>query len=240
MKKIFTLKFLAIFLFSASTVFAQKATVSGVITDDKNQPFIGATVSLQNTTIAAMSDIDGKYKLENIEPGKYTFLVTFLGYVTQKENIDIKPGQNMVINKTLKEDIMQLGEVVVVGYGRRQKRDVTGSIETIQSKDIDDIVSPSFDQVLQGQAAGVQVTAENGIAGAPVKIDIRGTSSISAGSEPLYVIDGIPMTTGNYSAGNLGSLTNALEDIDPNDIENIEVLKDAAATAIYGSRGRTE
>ena len=239
MKHFFSLRsfIFIIFLFAATYLYSQKASISGIIIDDKKEPFIGATISLDKTTTATMSDIDGKFKLDNIEPGKYTVVISFVGYITQKQEVNLTAGQNVVINKTLKEDVLQLEEVVVVGYGRRQKRDVTGSIETIKSKDIEDIVVPSFDQAIQGLASGVQVTSTNGVAGAPVKINIRGNSSISAGSEPLYVIDGIPMTTGDYSPGNLGSLTNALADINPNDIESIEVLKDAAAAAIYGSRG---
>jgi TonB-linked SusC/RagA family outer membrane protein len=234
MKKLILTSF---FLLLTSFIFCQKGSISGVITDDKKEGLPGVTISIEKTTKATSADIDGSYKLGDIEPGKHIVVFSMIGYSTQKKEINVTAGQDIKINITLKEDVLNLEEVVVVGYGRRQKRDVTGSIETIKSGELEQIVVPSFDQALQGLASGVQVTAANGVAGAPVKINVRGNSSISAGSEPLYVIDGIPMTTGDFSPGNLGSLTNALSDINPNDIESIEVLKDAAAAAIYGSRG---
>ncbi|MBP7497216.1 MAG: TonB-dependent receptor [Bacteroidales bacterium] len=223
--------------FYSSIIFAQKASVSGQLLDEKNEPVIGAIVKIENTIIGTVTDIDGKYLLDKLDPGKYTLVFSIVGFITQKQSFTLTAGQNLILNKIMKEDVLKLEEVVVVGYGRRQKRDVTGSIETIKANDIKDAVVPSFDQAIQGRASGVQITAANGVAGAPVKVNIRGNSSISAGGEPLYVIDGIPMTSGDFSPGNLGSKTNALADVNPNDIESIEVLKDAAAAAIYGSRG---
>jgi TonB-dependent SusC/RagA subfamily outer membrane receptor len=172
-----------------------------------------------------------------LESKNYVLIISALGYTKQKKNVDLTSGSDKILDIELLDDALQLDQVVVVGYGLEQKRDVTGSISTIKAKDINNTVQPSFEQAMQGRAAGVQVTAASGMAGSPVKINIRGSNSISAGSQPLYVIDGIPITTGDFSPGNLGSRTNALADINPADIESMEILKDAAAAAIYGSRG---
>ncbi len=244
MKKIFPLlkfSFLILVFFSSllwvGETFAQKATISGTITDKENLPLIGATVRIENTTIGTVTDINGKFAIENADTGKVTVVVSYIGFTSQKKTFILSEGQTETFNITLKEDALKLNEVVVVGYGLAQKRDVTGSMVTIKAEEIKNIPMPSFEQAVQGKAAGVQITSANGLAGAPVKVNIRGTNSITAGSEPLYVIDGIPMTTGDFSPGNLGSRTSALADLNPNDIESIEILKDAAAAAIYGSRG---
>jgi|694.fasta_scaffold27896_5 TonB-linked SusC/RagA family outer membrane protein len=232
-----TLLFLPLFfLLLCGNAMAQDASLSGKITDSKNEPLIGATISVEGTTQATAADLDGNYKLSGLPRKKLSILVSALGYAKQRQSIDFSNGDQS-LSVSLKEDALQLDQVVVVGYGLEQKRDVTGSISTIKAKDINNTVAPSFEQAIQGRAAGVQVTAANGVAGAPVKINIRGTNSITAGSQPLYVIDGIPMTTGNFAGGSLGSGTNALADLNPSDIESMEILKDAAATAIYGSRG---
>ena len=227
---------LLLLLFISGSVLAQNASLSGKISDSKNQPVYGAVISVEGSSKATITDFDGNYTLKDLERKKLNIQVSCLGYAKQIQSIDFSSG-DQTLSLTLKEDALQLDQVVVVGYGLEQKRDVTGSISTIKAKDINNTVTPSFEQAIQGRAAGVQVTAANGVAGAPVKINIRGTNSITAGSQPLYVIDGIPMTTGNFAGGNLGSGTNALADINPSDIESMEILKDAAATAIYGSRG---
>lgn len=232
-------KFLACVFFSliASSVFSQKGSITGTILDERNDPMIGANIIIENTKIGSVTDFNGKFTIQNIDPGKYTVIISSIGYKKQKQSIDVIAGKAASINMSLKEDILQLEQVVVVGYGTKQKRDLVGSIETIKAKDIGDHPLPSFEQAMQGRASGVQITSANGIAGSPTRVKIRGTSSISAGGEPLYVIDGIPMTNGDFSAGGLGSGTSALSDINPADIESIEILKDASSAAIYGSRG---
>ncbi len=237
MKDLYRISTLGLFFLVFSiNIFAQKGSLSGVIKDDK-ETLIGATVLIENSNQGTSTDINGKYWLQNIEPGSYTFVFSYVGFITQKIKIQITAGQNVINNVTLKSDAAMLEEFVVVGYGAFHKKDVAGSISTIKSKDLEELPLQSFEQAIQGRAAGVQVTSANGVAGGAIKVQVRGTSSISAGSEPLYVIDGIPATSGDYSPGSLGSRTNALADINPNDIESIEVLKDAAAAAIYGSRG---
>jgi len=236
-KKIIFSTLWVIMLTFPAFVIAQKASVSGKLTDNDGLEVIGATVYIEGTTTGSITGIDGKYNISGIEPGTVTLVFSYVGYRTERREVQLTANQKLNLNIILKIDALELEQVVVVGYGRRQKRDVTGSIETIRAKELADAVVPSFEQAIQGRAAGVQVTAANGVAGSPVKVNVRGTSSISAGSEPLYVIDGIPVTSGDFSPGNLGSRTNALADLNPNDIESIEILKDAAAAAIYGSRG---
>ena len=212
-------------------------SISGKVTDSKKEPIIGAAISIEGTSKGVATDLDGNYRITGLESKNYVLIISALGYTKQKKNIDLTAGNDKTLDIELLDDALQLDQVVVVGYGLEQKRDVTGSISTIKAKDINNTVQPSFEQAMQGRAAGVQVTAASGMAGSPVKINIRGSNSISAGSQPLYVIDGIPITTGDFSPGNLGSRTNALADINPADIESMEILKDAAAAAIYGSRG---
>jgi len=236
MKKLYTLLILCFIVFLTSTLFAQKGSLSGVIKDE-NETLIGATVTIEKTSLGTSTDFNGNYLFSDIEPGTYNFVFSFLGYISQTHKIEIKQGQNIVFNVVLKSDATLLDEYVVVGYGTFHKRDVAGSISTIKAKELEELPIQTFEQALQGRAAGVQVTSANGVAGGSIKVQVRGTSSISAGSEPLYVIDGIPATSGDYSPGALGARTNALADLNPNDIESIEVLKDAAAAAIYGSRG---
>ncbi|MBI5219215.1 MAG: TonB-dependent receptor [Bacteroidia bacterium] len=232
------LLFFAVLFFTGLSIsFAQKGSISGTILDEKSEPMIGANVIIENTKVGAVTDINGKYTISNIETGKYTLVFSSIGYKKQKQQVDVTAGKTITTDMILKEDILQLDQVVVVGYGTKQKRDITGSIESIKAKEIAERSTGSFEQSMQGRAAGVQITSMNGIAGSPVKVKIRGVSSISAGGEPLYVIDGIPMTNGDFSSGGLGSGTSALSDINPSDIESIDILKDASSAAIYGSRG---
>lgn len=228
---------LTVMLACLSITAALAQSISGKISDSKKEPVIGAAITVEGSTIGVASDLDGNYKIAGLEAKNYVLVISGLGYAKQKKTVDLSTQKDQIIDIELAEDALQLDQVVVVGYGLEQKRDVTGSISTIKAKDINNTVQPSFEQAMQGRAAGVQVTAASGMAGSPVKINIRGSNSISAGSQPLYVIDGIPITTGDFSPGNLGSRTSALADINPADIESMEILKDAAAAAIYGSRG---
>lgn len=227
----------SLLLFTCSLSYLMAQTISGKVTDSKKEPVIGAAITIEGTTKGVASDLDGNYKITDLEAKKYVVIISGLGFAKQKKTVDLTTQKDQVLDVELADDALQLDQVVVVGYGLEQKRDVTGSISTIKAKDINNTVQPSFEQSMQGRAAGVQVTAASGMAGSPVKVNIRGSNSISAGSQPLYVIDGIPITTGDFSPGNLGSRTNALADINPADIESMEILKDAAAAAIYGSRG---
>jgi TonB-dependent starch-binding outer membrane protein SusC len=210
-------------------VFAQGRAVTGVVTSGEDgQGLPGANVLVKGTTNGTMTDVQGRFTITVPEDAVLVF--SSIGFVTE----EVIVGNRASINLTLVPDIKQLSEVVVTGYGGLQdKREVTGSIVQIKGDEIANLASPSFAEQLAGRASGVQVTQTSGLVGAAPLIRIRGTGSITSGADPLFVIDGVPMTTGNQSGT---TNTNPLADINPNDILSMEVLKDGAATAIYGSR----
>lgn len=208
---------------------AQTVQITGTITSSEDgQPIPGVSIQVKGTTIGVVTDLQGNYSI-NVPQTATTLVVSFLGFRTQE--IEIQGRQ--VINLQLEFDVLDLEEIVVVGYGVQRKREVTGSISQVKGNDLASLAMPSFDQQLAGRAAGVQVTQQTGIIGEAPRIRIRGISSISSGTYPLIVVDGQPIITGDQ--GGYAS-TNALADINPSDIESIEILKDGSATAIYGSR----
>ncbi len=211
-------------------------SISGTVTDPSGEALPGATVVEKGTGNGTITDVDGKFSL-NVNEGSI-LSVSFVGYRSTEINV----GTQTSFSISLDEDSEQLDEVVVVGYGSQVRRDVTGSIAKVKSEDLTSFSSISMDQTLQGLAPGVQVSATNGVPGAPARVMIRGTNSISSGTEPLWIIDGmILMANGQELEGNTANVgttpQNPLSMINPNDIESIEVLKDASATAIYGNRG---
>ncbi|MCH7411039.1 TonB-dependent receptor [Belliella sp. DSM 111904] len=221
-------------LFVGASAFAQSRVVTGTVTSEEDGlPLPGVSILVKGTTLGTTTDLDGNYSI-NVPEGQANLIFSFMGFVAQELNI----GNRSQVNLVLKPDSKLLGEVVVTGYGVQTKREVTGAIASVGAEDIKNLPLLGVDQALQGRAAGVQVTQSSGTPGAGISVRIRGTGSLNASSEPLYVIDGVPINTGSYTAiGAGGQLTNALSDLNPNDIESMEVLKDAAATAIYGSRG---
>lgn len=213
--------------------------IFGFVADVNNQPLIGVSVVVRGTTIGTVTDINGKFSL-NVNSISDILKVSYIGFVTQE--ISVLKVKNKTI--TLLEDLKVLDEVVVVGYGTSKKRDLSGAISQIKASEIlAGNPSTSINQALQGKIAGVVVNQSDGAPGGGVNIQIRGTNTFTTNSQPLYVVDGIPFeppTTPRSSENTDGSLeaaSNALSFINPNDIESIEVLKDASATAIYGSRG---
>ncbi|PLX06320.1 MAG: hypothetical protein C0596_17770 [Marinilabiliales bacterium] len=218
-------------------VSAQTGSVKGTVTDENGEPLYGTNVVVKGKSIGVITDFDGKYVLTDVPTGTQIIEFSFIGMKTQEFTVEVTAGAATTQDAVMQEDAVVLDDVVVIGYGRRQKRDVTGAITSISSDDIGDAVLPSLESSMQGRAAGVQVTTSNGMAGSSINVKVRGTNSISAGSQPLYVIDGIPVSSGDFSANNTGSGFNALSDLNPNDIESIQILKDAAAASIYGSRG---
>ena len=201
----------------------EAVTVSGTVTDgEDNQPLPGVNVVVKNTTVGAITDIEGKYTL-NVPDNQNIIVFSSVGYVSQEVQIN----NRTVIDLALVPDIQSLSEIVVVGYGTQEKRDVTAAIASLDNKQIAKIPVASGVQAMQGQVAGVDVMSQGGRPGQNPSIRIRGRRSITASNDPLYVIDGIPQT----------SSTSAIFDINPQDIASMEVLKDAAATSIYGSRG---
>lgn len=244
MKKIYRslIKSASVFLFllAAMTAYAQKHVVTGTITDEGNGPMPGVNVIVKGTTIGTASDGNGEF---SIEAGDDEILViSFIGYATQ----EIRVGAQTKIDIKLLEDVATLGEVVVVGYGTQKKSDITGAISSVSGENLRGSITASVDQALQGRVAGVQVTQNTGQPGGVVSIRIRGTNSLTQSSEPLYVIDGIQVSGNGQgiagfdwqggAGGQQGAASNPLAAINPADIESIEVLKDASAAAIYGSR----
>lgn len=209
---------LAIFLVVAVTGFAQSRTVSGTVIDKTGEAVIGASVVVRGTTNGTITDFDGNFTLQNV-PVNGTIQVSFVGYKT----VDIPIQNQSIIKVTLEEDTETLDEVVVVGYGTVKKSNVVGSIAKIGSEVIEDRPVTRVESALQGQMAGVSVRNTSGAPGSDITINVRGAASINGDSTPLYVVDGVPIDN--------------LSGINPNDIESIDVLKDAASAAIYGSRG---
>ena len=213
-----------------------QTAVQGRVTDDQGNALPSATVMTASGK-GVFTDLDGQYTLA-VSAGEQTLTFSFIGYLNTVKTVNVKAGETKTLNIRLREDAVLLNESVVVGYGVQRKKEVTGAISTIDSKEITAVQTPSFEAALQGQAAGVQVTQGSGMAGSGSIVRIRGLSSISAGGDPLYVVDGIPITQDYFAGGNSGAMNrNPLASLNPNDIKDIQVLKDAAATGIYGSRG---
>lgn len=222
-----------ILLVCVSTAYAQERTVTGVVTDaSTDAPLPGVNVVVEGTTTGTTTDIDGRYSLT--VPGPDVNLVfSFVGYEPQ----EIVVGDQTEINVTLSEDIAVLGEIVAIGYGTIRREAMTGSVSSVEVAEADIGLTSSPQELLQGRTAGVQVIRNNGEPGAGATVRIRGGTSINASNDPLYVIDGVPIDPSNFAPGGFGTARNPLSFINANDIESMDVLKDAAATAIYGARG---
>jgi TonB-linked SusC/RagA family outer membrane protein len=219
----------ACMLIWGSSFAQQMRTVSGKITDLKDgTPLSGVTIKGKGQSNIVLSKPDGSFTI-NVTADTKSLEFSYVGYADQEVTIT----ENMTIKMSASE--RNLNEVVVVGYGRAVKRNLTGSISKIGNKDVENFPAPSFESAIQGKAAGVMVESGSGKLGQGIKVRIRGTSSISANSQPLYVIDGLPIISTSQSDVN-NDPTDPLADINPNDIESIEVLKDASAAAIYGAR----
>lgn len=212
---------LLVLMFSvAVSLFAQR-TVEGTVTDAKSgETLIGVTVQIKGTTSGTITDINGKYLLVSDQLTASSVIVySFIGYIS----VEQIPGSRTVIDVKLNPDQYLLDELVVIGYGTAKRREVLGAISRVNNKDLTRLPVSGVDQALQGRVAGVQVTQNTGAPGEGVSVRIRGAGSISSSNDPLYIVDGIPMS-------------DALKIISPGDIDNISVLKDASAAAIYGSR----
>ncbi|MFP5040748.1 SusC/RagA family TonB-linked outer membrane protein [Parasediminibacterium sp. JCM 36343] len=220
-------------LINSITAFAQEKVVTGRVTDSKDgSPLANVTVQVKGGKAATQTTNDGSFKIKVPGP-KSILVVSSVGY-----NSRLIDATGAEISVSLVQSDASLSEVVVIGYGVQRKRDVTGAISRVSGDKISSVPGPSFEAALQGKAPGVQVIQGNGLAGSGSVIRIRGVGSISASSDPLYVIDGIPFIADQFLRGNSGAMNqNPLASINPNDIESIEVLKDAGATGIYGSRG---
>ncbi len=226
---------IALFLFcvlmiGTQIVNAQTKSITGtVISKEDNSPIPGVSVMVKGSTIGTITNLDGNFELKVPNDAKI-LVFSFIGM----KNNEIEIGSQTNFNVSMDADVFSVDEVVVVGYGVQQKRDVAGAISTIKGDDIKLMPVQSFDQALQGKASGVMITMPNGVLNNPPVIRVRGFNSISSSSYPLIVVDGVPIFTGDVSSNSAAS--NALADINPADISSMEVLKDASATAIYGSR----
>jgi TonB-dependent SusC/RagA subfamily outer membrane receptor len=219
---------------SAAAAMAQtRVAVTGKVTDKTGAEIPGVTVLVKGTGQGAATDVNGVFKLNCAPDSRLVF--SFLGYVAQEVPLE---GRT-TINVSLASDSKQLDDVVVVGYGTQTKAEFTGAAARVSGDAVKDLPVQSFDQGLAGKATGVSIGQPNGVLNNAPVIRIRGVNSISLSSYPLIVVDGIPINTGNL-ANNTTVANNPLGDINPADIASIDVLKDAASTAIYGSRGRRD
>jgi len=210
----------------------QNFHVSGKILDETGKPFANVTVAVKGTRAGTSTGVDGRFEL-SVSSGNDVLVFSAVGYEQQ----EIKLNGRHELSLSMKITGSALSDVVVVGYGTQRRANVTGAVATLKADAFDDRPITRVDQALVGQVAGVTVKQNTGIPGKAFSIQVRGSGSISAGNEPLYVVDGMPLTNNSSNTGN-GSFVsgNPMDNINPNDIENIEVLKDAAAAAIYGSR----
>jgi TonB-dependent starch-binding outer membrane protein SusC len=227
MKKVllgFALSFLTIV-----SVLAQTKTITGRVTSSEEPEGIpGASVVVKGTTQGTVTNLDGTFSI-GVPSDAKVLVISFVGYLTKEVTI----GSATSLNIQLDPDVKLLSEVVVTGYGTQERREITGSVASINNSSIENLVAPSFDSQLAGRAAGVSVTVPNGILGSRPIIRIRGVNSLSGGADPLIVIDGVPVVDSDRSGA---VASNPLANINPADIESYDVLKDGSATAIYGSR----
>lgn len=217
---------------------AQERRITGTVTDAATGMALpGVNVRVEGSALGTATNLDGQYALEASPTDVLVF--TFVGYVQEQTTV----GQRSVIDIQLEEDVEQLEEVVVIGYGVQEKKDVTGAVESVSSEDFNQGIIVSPEQLIQGKSAGVQITQASGEPGSGVNIRIRGTSSVRANNNPLFVVDGIPLAGDEVSGGaqdigrGTGSARNPLNFLNPNDIASMDILKGPSATAIYGSRG---
>jgi TonB-dependent starch-binding outer membrane protein SusC len=218
--------------------FSQTKIISGTITDDKGIPIQGATISVKGTNIGTTTDAKGGYSLSTSGPTK-TLIVSSVGYGQQEVTV----GDKSAINITMSSSTQSLNDVVVIGYGTARRKDLSGSFSTVTAKNLNAVPTGTPDQLLQGKVAGLEITVSNGQPGAQTVVKIRGNNSIRANTNPLYVVDGVPLDGRSARPGsNVSGLgitpdANPLTYLNGSDIESITVLKDASASAIYGSRG---
>jgi len=224
-KLILTLSAVFVFILGAA---AQDHTISGKVTNDKGTPLEGVSVTSLNGKYGTQTDKEGRYSL-SLPTSIKTISFSYVNFESETKNI----GKSLVLDAKLRTIDSKLEEVVVVGYGVQQKKAVSGSASKVDTKEFAQLVTPSIDKQLQGRAAGVDVTNAGGLVNTPAKIRIRGYNAFLGGADPLIVVDGVPIITGNLAAA---TNSNAIGDINPADIESIDVLKDGSATAIFGSR----
>ncbi len=223
------LRLLCFFLVASYSASAQTGSISGRVLDETNQPLPGASVSVKGTNRSTSTDSNGNFKINGVNNGSQTILISFIGYQQLEKTVNV--NGNVTVDLNLESNAQDLNEVVVIGYGTQQKKGLTGSIVTVNSKDFAKGQLTSPEQLIAGKVAGVQITSNSGAPGSGSVIRIRGGASLNASNDPLIVVDGNP-----FNGATIGNVANPLSLINPNDIETFTILKDANATAIYGSR----
>lgn len=222
MRKVILLFFSLATMLSSQVLYAQTFNVQGkVVSSDRNEPLIGASILQEGSGSGVITNIDGNYRIEIKGTDKATLVFSYIGMQPQKHEVTALTG---TLDVVLKTDDQLLDEVVVVAYGTRKKGTIAGSVSTVKSEKLADVPAASFDQALQGQAPGLTVLANSGEPSAPASFTIRGINSINSGTNPLFIMDGMPITASDFNA------------INPSDIESVSVLKDASSTSIYGAR----
>lgn len=211
-------------LLPAAALAQGMVTATGTVTDANGDPLIGCTVQLKGSSVGTVTDLDGRFKMQVPEGKTLTF--SYIGYKTK----EVKAQKTMKV--TLEDDTHVLNEVVAVGYGTMKRSDITGSVVSVKAEDLEQTSAATMDQMLQGRAAGLTMTSNSGAAGSSTSIQIRGVNSLNSSNEPVYVIDGSIVR----SEAGQDTYSNPLDGLNPNDIESIEILKDASATAIYGAQ----
>jgi TonB-linked SusC/RagA family outer membrane protein len=210
---------LAVFLLSVQLLFAQQTTITGTVTDSNQEPLPGVTVIIKGTTKGAVSNVDGEFTLSDVTSGS-TLVFSFVGMSSQ----EVLVGNQTTISITMLADAIGLEEVVAVGYGTMKRADISGASANVNTSDFQDLPSIDIAESMQGRVAGLSITSNSGSPGTSSKIRIRGGNSMLGNNDPLIVLDGVAVNIG-------------LNDINPNDIASLDILKDASSTAIYGSRG---
>ena len=211
---------------------AQTGILQGNVTDSLGTPVFNARVMVEDIQRGALSDFDGNYKIADLPVGMYRVSIKNIEYEDQEHTIEIKANETTVLNAKMAEKIRQTDEVLIIGYGTTRTSDMTGSATVIGEGDFVQGNVGTPEQLIQGKVAGVKITSNDGAPGSGSTIRLRGGTSINASNDPLIVVDGVPLDNGGIAGS-----ANALSLINPDDIESIDVLKDAAAAAIYGSRG---
>lgn len=232
-------------MLSCQTLFAQ-GTIKGSVRASGGEGLAGTAVMIEGLQIGAFADESGNFSISDVPAGSATVVAQMYGYKTAKKTVTVANGQTVTVNFTMQDSISSTDEVVVVGYGVQRQRDLVGAVGKVNGDQLRDNAGQSVETQMQGKLSGLQVIQGSGGAGSGAIIRIRGIGSVSSGGDPLYVVDGIPITQDNFingaSQSGLDGLypnvnNNPLATINPNDIESIEVLKDASAASIYGSRG---
>ena len=221
MKRGFLL-FVSLAVMAIQSLFAQDFSVKGTVFDgETNEPLIGVTIMQEGTNNGVITDIDGSYSIEIKGVAKATLVYSYIGMQSQQH---VVTPQTYKLDITMKSDAQMVDEVVVVAYGVRKKGTIAGSVSTVKSEKMENVPAPSFDQALQGQSAGLTVISNSGEPSKAAVFQIRGTNSINSGTAPLFILDGVPISSADFNT------------LSPNDIESISVLKDASSTSIYGAR----